>query len=403
MARFTDEVPVAVRSSATAEDLPDASFAGQQDTYLWLTRCRDASASTCAAAGPRSTPAAPSSTGCATASPNDDLSMAVAVQKMVNARASGVAMTMDPSNGDRSKIVIDASWGVGEMVVSGPGHARQPAARQGDALDRRASTSATSTPSSSPTPPAARSSSARSSPSAAACAASPTTRSRPSPTMAKRAEKHYGCPQDIEWALDADLPDGENLLLLQSRPETVALRRRESPTTSTPHRPRDRPALHVRSSPRPSPAAESSAPTRHRPERTRMTDQQTDEVLPQALTSIRCRPAPRAGRSSTRTTSSSRQPPRRRGREVLVLRQPALADGLQAVRDDRRRVRGQVPRAVQHPPPADPAGQRHRVQASTSATSTCRPVAVDPRSRSRPACRSSSGAPATTSRTGTAC
>ena len=40
-------------------------------------------------------------------------------------------------------------------------------------------------------------------------------------SMAKRAEKHYGCPQDIEWALDADLPDGANLLLLQSRPETV--------------------------------------------------------------------------------------------------------------------------------------------------------------------------------------
>ena len=40
-------------------------------------------------------------------------------------------------------------------------------------------------------------------------------------TMAKRAEKHYRCPQDVEWAFDADLPDGENLLLLQSRPETV--------------------------------------------------------------------------------------------------------------------------------------------------------------------------------------
>ncbi|MGO4435406.1 PEP/pyruvate-binding domain-containing protein, partial [Paenarthrobacter sp. RAF9] len=39
--------------------------------------------------------------------------------------------------------------------------------------------------------------------------------------MAKRAEKHYKCPQDIEWALDTDLPDGANLLLLQSRPETV--------------------------------------------------------------------------------------------------------------------------------------------------------------------------------------
>ncbi|HUG49830.1 MAG TPA: PEP/pyruvate-binding domain-containing protein, partial [Terrimesophilobacter sp.] len=35
------------------------------------------------------------------------------------------------------------------------------------------------------------------------------------------AEKHYGCPQDIEWALDRDLPDGANLLLLQARPETV--------------------------------------------------------------------------------------------------------------------------------------------------------------------------------------
>jgi pyruvate,water dikinase len=39
--------------------------------------------------------------------------------------------------------------------------------------------------------------------------------------MAKRAEKHYRCPQDVEWAFDTDLPAGENLVLLQSRPETV--------------------------------------------------------------------------------------------------------------------------------------------------------------------------------------
>jgi len=39
--------------------------------------------------------------------------------------------------------------------------------------------------------------------------------------LAKRCEKHYRCPQDVEWAIDADLPDGENVLLLQSRPETV--------------------------------------------------------------------------------------------------------------------------------------------------------------------------------------
>ena len=50
--------------------------------------------------------------------------------------------------------------------------------------------------------------------------------------MAKRAEKHYQCPQDIEWALDADLPDGENLLLLQSRPETIHSNgvKKETPT-----------------------------------------------------------------------------------------------------------------------------------------------------------------------------
>ena len=52
-------------------------------------------------------------------------------------------------------------------------------------------------------------------------------------TMAKRAEKHYGCPQDIEFAFDADLPDGQNLLLLQSRPETVHSVRSPAPPTSS--------------------------------------------------------------------------------------------------------------------------------------------------------------------------
>ena len=39
--------------------------------------------------------------------------------------------------------------------------------------------------------------------------------------LARTAERHYGCPQDIEWAVDADLPEGENIVLLQARPETV--------------------------------------------------------------------------------------------------------------------------------------------------------------------------------------
>ena len=118
MSRFDAPVPVAVRSSATAEDLPDASFAGQQDTYLWLDGVKAvtehirqcwASLFTSRAIIYR----------LKNNIPNEGLSMAVVVQKMVNARVSGVAITMDPTNGDRSKITIDSSYGVGEMVVSG--------------------------------------------------------------------------------------------------------------------------------------------------------------------------------------------------------------------------------------------------------------------------------------------
>ncbi|MEG1392160.1 MAG: PEP/pyruvate-binding domain-containing protein, partial [Aurantimicrobium sp.] len=112
------EVPVAVRSSATAEDLPDASFAGQQDTYLWIIgqeavmqKIRECWASLYTARAITYRMANNIS--------DEGLSMAVAVQKMVNSRTSGVAMTIDPSNGDKSKIVVDSSWGLGEMVVSG--------------------------------------------------------------------------------------------------------------------------------------------------------------------------------------------------------------------------------------------------------------------------------------------
>lgn len=217
--RFEEEVPVAVRSSATAEDLPDASFAGQQDTFLWVRgeasvlehvrRCW-ASLYTSRAILYR----------LRNGIPDEGLSMAVAVQKMVNARASGVALTLDPLTGDRSKITIDSSYGVGEMVVSGQvtpdnhvldkvvlavvsetigdKHAElvpddasgQLVEREvdGERRRRRCLTDAE----------------------LVAVA-----------TLAKRAEKHYRCPQDVEWAFDADLPPGEDLLLLQARPETV--------------------------------------------------------------------------------------------------------------------------------------------------------------------------------------
>src|SRR6516162_10685173 len=116
--RAGHELPVAVRSSSTAEDLPEASFAGQGDTYLWtirddavIERVRDCWASlfTARAIAYR----AKNGYG------HVEHQMAVVVQQMVNARAAGVAMSLDPSNGDRSKIVIESTWGLGEPLVSG--------------------------------------------------------------------------------------------------------------------------------------------------------------------------------------------------------------------------------------------------------------------------------------------
>ncbi|WP_144421626.1 PEP/pyruvate-binding domain-containing protein [Kocuria palustris] len=217
--RFGETSPVAVRSSATAEDLPDASFAGQQDTYLWLTDLQSvldhirkcwASLYTSRAILYR----------LRNGISEDDLSMAVAVQKMVSARTAGVAMTLDPSTGNPSVIVIDASWGVGEMVVSGevtPDHYRidkvtlqDPDITIGDKHAELVPDPSTGTLVHRDVEPERRD---------APCLS--IAQIQQVATMAKRAERHYGCPQDIEWAFDADLPEGEDLLLLQSRPETV--------------------------------------------------------------------------------------------------------------------------------------------------------------------------------------
>ncbi|MBB2912085.1 pyruvate,water dikinase [Streptosporangium becharense] len=116
-ARLGDDVPVAVRSSATAEDLPGMSFAGQQDTYLNVSddalpdavkRCW-ASLWTARAIAYRS----------ANGVPQDEVAIAVVVQELVPADAAGVLFTADPVTGDRGRVVINASWGLGEAVVGG--------------------------------------------------------------------------------------------------------------------------------------------------------------------------------------------------------------------------------------------------------------------------------------------
>jgi phosphohistidine swiveling domain-containing protein len=110
--------PVAVRSSATAEDLPGAAFAGQQDSYLnvigemelsdavrrcWASLWTERAISYRARLGIESA----------------EVRMAVVVQRMINAEVAGVMFTADPVSGDRETIMIDASSGLGEAVVSG--------------------------------------------------------------------------------------------------------------------------------------------------------------------------------------------------------------------------------------------------------------------------------------------
>ncbi|GIH93425.1 PEP/pyruvate-binding domain-containing protein [Planobispora siamensis] len=112
-----DDVPVAVRSSATAEDLPGMSFAGQQDTYLDIRgpALLDA-VKRCWASlwNPRAI-AYREQNGV----PHAGVALAVVVQELVDADAAGIMFTADPVTGARDEIVINASWGLGEAVVGG--------------------------------------------------------------------------------------------------------------------------------------------------------------------------------------------------------------------------------------------------------------------------------------------
>jgi phosphohistidine swiveling domain-containing protein len=113
-----DDTPVAVRSSATVEDLPGLSAAGQHDTYLNIRgeaavvdavrRCW-ASLWSARAIGYRA------GRGIAPG----DVSIAVVVQRLVPAEAAGVMFTIDPVSGDRDQVVVSANWGLGESVVAG--------------------------------------------------------------------------------------------------------------------------------------------------------------------------------------------------------------------------------------------------------------------------------------------
>jgi pyruvate, water dikinase len=216
------DLSVAVRSSATAEDSAGASFAGEFETYVDISgatevlahvrRCWDSVF-----------------TGRVLTYALDhglsplDIEMAVVVQKTVRARAAGVMFTLSPVTGDRSRIVLEASWGLGLSVVGGevtpdrytvdkiglsvcervPGDKRIEY-RRGDA-------------------------------------AVPVTQDRWSQLclddehvvalarLGKSLERLQKCPQDVEFAVDEDLPEGSDVVLLQCRPETVWSSKKRAP------------------------------------------------------------------------------------------------------------------------------------------------------------------------------
>lgn len=225
------DLPVAVRSSATAEDLPEASFAGQQDTFLWVVGADSvveyvrkcwASLYTARAIKYRKD----------NQIPEEEVMMSVVVQKMVNAKVAGVAMTLNPVNGDRSKIAIDSAWGLGEGVVSGevtPDHFIMDKVIK-EKVSAKIHTQKMALV---PDPANKRVVKIELSPEQAAESTLTDDELRDLCELARKIEKHYGCPQDIEWALDADLPERQNLTLLQSRPETVwSQKKKEAPKTN---------------------------------------------------------------------------------------------------------------------------------------------------------------------------
>ncbi|MBB6645721.1 phosphoenolpyruvate synthase [Halobellus ruber] len=203
---------VAVRSSATAEDLPDASFAGQQETFLniraedLIERVKECWASLFSqrAIYYRNRQGFP----------HDEVDIAVVVQEMVPAEKSGVLFTSHPSTGD-PRIIIEAAWGLGEAVVSGS------VSPDNYVVDKETGEAETITVADKkvmmlkdeetgetverPVPDGKRSKRVLSDDEIAELA-----------RLGRRVEEHYDAPQDVEWAVY----DGE-IYMLQSRPITT--------------------------------------------------------------------------------------------------------------------------------------------------------------------------------------
>ncbi|MEV7904126.1 rifamycin-inactivating phosphotransferase [Streptomyces anulatus] len=211
LGRFGEQGAYAVRSSATAEDLPTASFAGQQDTYLnvlgpaavlqHISRCW-ASMFTERAVIYRQRNGIDHRT----------VDMAVVVQRMVFPDASGILFTADPVTGNRKVATVDAGFGLGEALVSGSVNPDVFTVRDGEVVARTI---------------AAKERAVHALPAGGTREVAVDVRERERPALTdeqavrlvglgRRIEARFGCPQDIEWCL---VDDG--FRIVQSRPITT--------------------------------------------------------------------------------------------------------------------------------------------------------------------------------------
>ncbi|MGW0614790.1 rifamycin-inactivating phosphotransferase [Streptomyces sp. NPDC002788] len=211
LAQLGEQAACAVRSSATAEDLPTASFAGQQDTYLnvvgpeavlrHVSRCW-ASLFTERAVIYRQRNGVDHRT----------VHMAVVVQQMVFPRAAGILFTADPVTGNRKVATVEAGFGLGEALVSGLVNPDVFKVRQGEVVAKAV---------------AAKQRAVHALPAGGTreVAIDPRRREQPALTdaqvvrleqLGRRIEAHFGRPQDIEWCLADDA-----FQIVQSRPITT--------------------------------------------------------------------------------------------------------------------------------------------------------------------------------------
>jgi pyruvate,water dikinase len=231
------QTPVAVRSSATTEDAIDASFAGLQDTYLWVTSLSETLHKV------RSCWASLYSVESVTYRrkrnmPEEGVAMAVVVQKMVNARTAGVMFTRSPLTGDRSVITIEGAWGLGSAVVGGEVTPDRwvigkitgeiPVREISEKLIQHLPLAGGGVESVSVAEDRRR----------LACMSDDELQALRA--IGRKVERHYGRAQDIEWAVERET---NRILLLQSRPETVWSSKEAAPVA----RPATDPLSHVMS------------------------------------------------------------------------------------------------------------------------------------------------------------